>query len=207
MNKKMLQVNLFTVLLLCLTVSGFVTAHELVPGDPGGGGPGGGPDVDALYIDILRPTTTIISADVELAIKTTDGYSGVKTVKAYIDNVLKQTDTFSPTAGERFTYFFWQVLYTGSSNYLYGIGSTHTLKVVATDAAGNSHTITQNYIIGYTEEVQHYVHLNAYMVNGTITNFDNPIAYTIIETDTFVLVMQVTAQWILAGPNLLTENR
>jgi hypothetical protein len=67
------------------------------------------------------------------------------------------------------------------------------------DENGNTRTLTRNYIAGYTETVQNYLHPSAYMNSGYTDDFDDPIAYSIIESDLFTIVIQVHAYSILSN--------
>ncbi|HUT81232.1 MAG TPA: Ig-like domain-containing protein [Candidatus Bathyarchaeia archaeon] len=179
--KKIFLNYLFAFLLITLSVTGFVNAFDLDPGDPSNGG--GDDDTIAPYI-VLTPSEDIVSHKVAVEVVAIDFDSGVSSIKLYIDNVWKKT------VNSNYCDYSWDTS-------IYDDKSIHTVKVIAKDNAGNERTRIQSYTIGYKVETQNYLHPSAYMDDGYEHDFAAPLAYTIIETDRFVIVMQITADSIL----------
>jgi hypothetical protein len=134
--KKIKTISLVILMILTMNmvfslVSINVQAHFFDPG--GGDDDGSGGDTSSPYIAILSPTENNIIGIVTLKVAASDNV-GVTKVKFYIDGVYKSTDYSS-----YYTYS-WN---TGS----YTLGTTHTVKAIAYDKAGNSKTTTKSYTI------------------------------------------------------------
>ncbi len=185
MIKKILKNYLFAILLITLSASCFASGFVLDPGDSGNGD--GDADITPPYVAIRDPTGGIITQSYQFAtVKVVaSDLEELDYVNIYVDNVLKET--FSSGSYD----YNWDV--SG-----YNSKSIHTVKAIAYDKAGNSRAVSKSYAIGYTEDTQHYLHPNG-LTGGTDTLIGT-IAYTIIETDLFVIVMLITG-WNVLVPS------
>ncbi len=184
MIKKILKNYLFAILLITLSASCLASGFVLDPGDSGNGD--GDADITPPYVAIRDSTGGIITQSYQFAtVKVVaSDLEELDYVKIYVDNVYKET--FSSGSYD----YNWDV--SG-----YNSKSIHTVKAIAYDKAGNSRAVSKSYIIGYSEDTQHYLNPIGRTGPGLINL--GTIAYTIIESDLFCIIMQIHG-WQMTMP-------
>ncbi|MEA2069947.1 MAG: Ig-like domain-containing protein [Asgard group archaeon] len=179
-NKKLFLNYLFFILLVVLSISGFVSADFL---DPGGGG--GSNDTTPPCIYINSPTQEILENDetetVTIDVSATDD-TCVNKIKLYIDN------------------FHVTTAYGSSCTYIWHISdyddaSGHSIRAVAYDGYGNTKTKITSHYINYKEDIEHYFCNNGY--GEQKDDFDDRmVGWSRIELNDAIFTMQIRIQSI-----------